>query len=127
MLKQKQKLLRNPDHEGDDVHLQVKVQQKGEVAELKDVEVAELKDVEVADVIKNDDLKKAKNCLCVGLVLSFGLIGGIISYFVLRKVDPKKAKIFLYIGIVLTAIGIAVDVIFGPQIMELDPGFGVNI
>jgi len=78
-------------------------------------------------VIKNDDLKKAKNCLCVGLVLSFGLIGGTISYFVLRKVDPKKAKIFLYIGIVLTAIGIAVDVIFGPQIMELDQRFGVNI
>jgi len=65
--------------------------------------------------------------LCVGLVLSFGLIGGIISYFVLRKDDPKKAKIFLYIGIVLTAIGIAVDVAFGPQIMELDQGFGVNI
>ena len=78
-------------------------------------------------VIKNDDLKKAKNCLCVGLVLSFGLIGGIISYFILRKDDPKKAKIFLYIGIVLTAIGIAVDVAFGPQIMELDQGFGVNI
>jgi len=78
-------------------------------------------------VIKNDDLKKAKNCLCVGLVLSFGLIGGIISYFVLRKDDPKNAKIFLYIGIVLTAIAIAVDVAFGPQIMELDQGFGVNI
>jgi len=78
-------------------------------------------------VIKNDDLKKAKNCLCVGLVLSFGFIGGIISYFILRKVDPKKAKIFLYLGIVLTAIGIAVDVAFGPQIMELDQGFGVNI
>ena len=78
-------------------------------------------------VIKNDDRKKAKNCLCVGLVLSFGLIGGIISYFVLRKDNPKKAKIFLYIGIVLTAIGIAVDMAFGPQIMELDQGFGVNI
>ncbi len=78
-------------------------------------------------VIKNDDRKKAKNCLCVGLVLSFGLIGGIISYFVLRKIDPKKAKIFLYVGIVLTAIGIAVDVIFGPQLMELDQGFGVNV
>ena len=78
-------------------------------------------------VIKNDDRKKAKNCLCVGLVLSFGLIGGIISYFVLRKDDPKKAKIFLYVGIVLTAIGIAVDVTFGPQLMELDPQFGVNI
>jgi len=78
-------------------------------------------------VIKNDDRKKAKNCLCVGLVLSFGLIGGIISYFILRKDDPKKAKIFLYIGIVLTAIGIAVDVTFGPQIREFDQGFGVNI
>ncbi len=78
-------------------------------------------------VIKNDDLKKAKNCLCVGLVLSFGFIGGIISYFILRKVDPKKAKIFLYLGIVLTAIGIAVDVTLVPQLMELDQGFGVNI
>ncbi len=78
-------------------------------------------------VIKNDDLKKAKNCLCVGLILSFGLIGGIISYFILRKVDPKKAKIFLYLGIVLTAIGIAIDLIFGAQLMELDQELGVNI
>ncbi len=78
-------------------------------------------------VIKNDDRKKAKNCLCVGLVLSFGLIGGIISYFVLRKDDPKKAKIFLYVGSVLAIIGIAINVIFGTQLMELDPLFGVNI
>ncbi|GFN41294.1 MAG: conserved hypothetical membrane protein [Marine Group I thaumarchaeote] len=78
-------------------------------------------------VIKNDDLKKAKNCLCVGLVLSFGLIGGIISYFVLRKDDPKKAKIFLYVGIVLAIIGIAINVTFGTQLMELDPEFVVNI
>ncbi len=78
-------------------------------------------------VIKNDDRKKAKNCLCVGLVLSFGLIGGIISYFVLRKDDPKNAKIFLYLGIVMTAIGFAINLIFGAQLMELDQEFGVNI
>jgi len=76
--------------------------------------------------IKNDDLKKAKSCLCVGLILSFGLIGGIISYFVLRKDDPKKAKIFLYLGIVLTAI-VAIDLIFGAQLMEFDQELGVNI
>jgi len=77
--------------------------------------------------IKKDDLKKAKNCLCVGLILSFGFIGGIISYFVLRKDNPEKAKIFLYLGIVLTAIGITVDLIFGAQLMELDQELGVNI
>ncbi len=77
--------------------------------------------------IKNDDLKKAKNCLCIGLILSFGLIGGIISYFILRKDDPKKAKIFLYLGIVLTVIGITIDLIFGAQLMELDQELGVNI
>jgi hypothetical protein len=66
MLKQKLKLLRNPKHEGDDVHLVVKVQQKGEVAELKDVElavknaeVAELKDVELA--VKNAEVAELKD------------------------------------------------------------------
>jgi len=77
--------------------------------------------------IKKDDRQKAKNCLCVGLILSFGLIGGIISFFILRKDNPKNAKIFLYLGIVLTAIGITIDLIFGAQLMELDQELGVNI
>jgi hypothetical protein len=66
MLQQKLKLLRNPKHEGDDVHLDVKVQQKGEVAELKDVEpavrnaeVAELKDVEPA--VRNAEVAELKD------------------------------------------------------------------
>ena len=38
-----------------------------------------------------------------------GIIGGIIAYFALRKDDRKKAKKCLYIGLVLFAIGIIVD------------------
>jgi len=78
-------------------------------------------------VIKNDDLKKAKTCLCIGLLAFLGVIGGIISYFVLRKDYPKRAKIFLYLGIIISAIGIVTNLIFGDQLMELDPEFGVNI
>jgi len=62
--------------------------------------------------IKNDDPRKAKNCICIGLLLSFGLIGGIISYFILRKDDPEKAKIFLYLGIILSAVGIGHYLLF---------------
>lgn len=78
-------------------------------------------------VLRHDDPKKAKNCLCLSLVLTFSLIGGIISYFVLRRDDPKNAKIFLYIGIIIFAVGIAINLILGPQLMELEQGFGVNI
>ena len=38
-----------------------------------------------------------------------GIIGGIIAYFALRKDDREKAKKCLYIGLVLFAIGIIVD------------------
>ncbi len=77
--------------------------------------------------IKNDDPRKAKNCICVGLLLSFGLIGGIISYFILRKDDPEKAKIFLYLGIILSAVGIALNVIFAGELNQLDQNFGIDI
>ena len=36
----------------------------------------------------------------------FGLVGGIIGYFALRKDDPKKAKNCLIIGGILTIINI---------------------
>ena len=36
----------------------------------------------------------------------FGIIGGVIAYFILRKDDPKKAKNCLYFGIGTTVIGI---------------------
>ncbi len=61
------------------------------------------------------------------LPIFLGLIGGVIAYFVLRHDDPRKAKNCLYLAIVLAILGIAINVIFGPQLMELDPQFGVNI
>ena len=38
-----------------------------------------------------------------------GIIGGIIAYFALRNDDRQKAKKCLYIGLILFAIGIIVD------------------
>ncbi len=61
------------------------------------------------------------------LPIFLGLIGGVIAYFVLRHDDPRKAKNCLYLAIVLAILGIAINVIFGAQLMELDPEFGVNI
>jgi len=43
------------------------------------------------------------------LPILFGIIGGIIAYFAIRKDDRQKAKKCLYIGLVLFAIGIIVD------------------
>jgi len=46
------------------------------------------------------------------LPIFFQIIGGVISYFILRNDDPKKAKNCLWLGIVLTAIKIGFFVIF---------------
>lgn len=61
------------------------------------------------------------------LPIFLGLIGGIIAYFVLRRDDPRKAKNCLYLGIALAAIGIAINLIFGVQLAEINQDFGVNI
>ena len=61
------------------------------------------------------------------LPIFVGLIGGIIAYWVLRHDDPAKAKNCLYIGIVLAAIGIFVDVMILTQIPEIEPGFNVHV
>ncbi len=62
------------------------------------------------------------------LPILFGLIGGIIAYFVLRGDDPKKAKNCLYLGLILFGIGTAINlVVLGTGIVPLDPGFNVNI
>ncbi len=61
------------------------------------------------------------------LPIFLGLIGAVIAYFVLRHDDPKKAKNCLYLGIALFIIGIAIELIFGAQLMELENNFGVNI
>jgi len=56
----------------------------------------------------------------------FGLIGGIIAYFAIRRDDPQKAKNCLYVGIILTVINIIVNIsLFSTGIYEQD--YSVNV
>ena len=56
----------------------------------------------------------------------FGLIGGIIAYFAIRRDDPQKAKKCLMLGIILTLINIIVNIaIFSTGTFEQD--FNVNV
>ena len=61
------------------------------------------------------------------LPIFFKVIGGVIAYFILRDDDPKKAKNCLLLGIILGVIGIAIDLMFGATLLELEPEFGINI
>jgi cytochrome bd-type quinol oxidase subunit 1 len=61
------------------------------------------------------------------LPVFFGVIGGIIAFFILRQDDPQKAKNCLYLGIVFMIIGIIFNIVIAASIPDLDPGFNVNI
>lgn len=61
------------------------------------------------------------------LPIFLGLIGGVIAYFVLRQDDPKKAKNCLYLGIVLSIIGMMLNVLVLTQIPEIEQGFNINV
>ena len=61
------------------------------------------------------------------LPIFLGIIGGIIAYFVLRNDDRKKAKKCLYLGLILLAVGILVDVLFAGVALSKDTWYGVNI
>ena len=61
------------------------------------------------------------------LPIFFGVIGGIIAFFILRQDDPQKAKNCLYLGIVFMIIGIIFNIVIAASIPGLDPGFNVNI
>ena len=56
----------------------------------------------------------------------FGLIGGIIGYFALRKDDREKAKKCLYIGLILTVINIIANIVLFSAGIGLDQGYNVN-
>ena len=61
------------------------------------------------------------------LPIFFGIIGGIIAFFILRQDDPSKAKNCLYLGIALMIVGIILNIIIVATIPGLDSGFNVNI
>ena len=51
------------------------------------------------------------------LPIFFGIIGGVIAYFVLKEDDPKLAKNCLILGIIITAIGSFVGFFMGLAMM----------
>jgi len=55
------------------------------------------------------------------------LIGGIIAYFALRNDDRGKAKNCLFLGIILGAIGIIVNLLFLTSEIPIEKQFGVNL
>jgi len=61
------------------------------------------------------------------LPILFGVIGGIIAFFILRQDDPRKAKNCLYLGIIFMIIGIIFNIAITTSIPEFDSGFNVNI
>ena len=61
------------------------------------------------------------------LPIFFGVIGGIIAFFILRQDDPRKARNCLYLGIVFMIIGIILNILIAATIPGLDSGFNVNI
>lgn len=61
------------------------------------------------------------------LPIFVGLIGGVIAYFILRHDDPKKAKNCIYIGIILAAVGIVINILIVTQIPGVTPDFNVNV
>ena len=62
------------------------------------------------------------------LPIFFGIIGGIIAYFAIRKDDRKKAKKCLFVGLILLVIGIILDLSFSTwNGIPIEEQFGVNI
>ena len=60
------------------------------------------------------------------LPIFFGVIGGIIAFFILRHDDPRKAKNCLYLGLALMVVGIILNVFLAASIPGIDSGFTVN-
>ena len=71
--------------------------------------------------------EKRRSNLWFLLPIFFGIIGGIIAFFVLRQDDPAKAKNCLYLGIALMVAGIILNMIVVATFPGLDSGFNVNV
>jgi|TARA_B100001971_G_C17891797_1_gene383405 uncharacterized membrane protein len=53
-----------------------------------------------------------------------GIIGGVCAYFALKKDDHQKAKKCLYLGIIMTVIGVILEGLFAEIAMEEQFGAG---
>ena len=53
-----------------------------------------------------------------------GIIGGVCAYFALKKDDQQKAKKCLYLGIIMTVIGVMLEGLFAEIAMEEQFGAG---
>ena len=60
------------------------------------------------------------------LPILFGIIGGIIAYFAIRKDDREKAKKCIYLGLILLAVGIIVEITIA-GVTPTDTWYGPNI
>ena len=61
------------------------------------------------------------------LPIFFGMIGGIIAFFILRRDDPGKARNCLYVGIIFMIMGIVLNIMITATVPGLDSGFNVNL
>jgi cytochrome bd-type quinol oxidase subunit 1 len=61
------------------------------------------------------------------LPIFFGIIGGIIAFFILRNDDPRKARNCLYLGLAFMIFGILLNIFISVSIPSIDSGFNVNI
>ena len=69
--------------------------------------------------------KKRSNWWYIVPIL-FGIIGGIIGYYALRRDDPQKAKKCLYLGLILTAINIIANIALIAAGIGFEQGYNVN-
>ena len=56
----------------------------------------------------------------------FGIIGGIIGYFALRRDEPQKAKKCLYLGLIFTVINIIANIALVAAGIGFEQGYNVN-
>ena len=61
------------------------------------------------------------------LPIFLGIIGGIIAYFALRRDDREKAKKCIYLGLILLALGIIIDISLADFAPIPDTWYDVNI
>jgi len=70
--------------------------------------------------------EKIRSRLWYLVPIFFGLIGGIIAYFAIRRDDPQKARKCLWAGIILTAINVIINIsLVSTGVYEQD--YSVNV